>query len=586
MLKEHNKIGFPSVEKPWLQYFGEEARNAVLPKETIYQAICRRNVGCGSCCAMNYMDRKITYSELFDQIHKAASAYQRIGVESGDIVACASVTIPEMVYSIYGLNKIGATIMTLDPRLSIPELSVFLKRSNARILLILDLFYEKQKEALKALDLDQIIVISADTSLPLSLKLLKQLKAPTIKVEEEDNVLTWKNFSRKGSPNADASRTAEYGENECAAITLTGGTTGMPKGVMLSHDGFNAVATSFEYCGVAYDRGQRFLNIIPAFSSYGIVSSLHMPFCLGLEDVIIPKFDQEKVGHYIRKYRPAHTLMVPAHYEKLMNSKEMSKGFDLSFFETAGSGGDTMNVGTETKLNNFLKDHGCRFPLSQGYGMSEVSSAGSCYCNGNFRSLSVGYPLLMNTISIFEPGTTNELPFGCEGEICMTGPANMLGYLNDPEETGKVLVEHPDGKQWIHSGDIGYMDADGYLFIKGRIKRMITPFNGHKIFPAQIENIISRHPSVKSCAVVGGKDPEHVQGEWPIAFVELQEGVEGSLITEELERVYIQELDDLARPVETIVIPEMPQEAMGKIAYKKLSADYNARIESRFASAS
>ena len=540
----------PSVEKPWMQFFSEEAQKAEVPKETIYEAVVRRNKGYENNVAINYFDRKITYRELIDRANNAAAAFAVLGVKKGDIVACSTVTFPEPVYALYGLNKLGATLMTLDPRLTADQLKEFVDRSGAKILLMVDLFYDKLKEDLQKMDLEQIIIISADTSLPKTLRF-------------------------------DASYTAAYGENDCAAITLTGGTTGMPKGVMLSHDGFNAIATSFENCGVSYTRDQRFLNIIPMFSSYGIVSSLHMPFCLGLEDVVIPKFDQEKVGHYFKKYRPAHTLMVPAHYEKLMNSKEMANGFDLSFFETAGSGGDTMNAGTEAKLNGFLKDHGSRFPLSQGYGMSEVSSAGSCYCNGNFRSLSVGYPLLTNTIAIFKQDTTEELGYNVEGEICMTGPSNMLGYLKDPKETENVMRLHPDGKVWIHSGDIGYMDEDGFLYIKGRIKRMITPFNGHKIFPAQLEDIIGRHEAVKSCAVVGVKDFDHVQGEWPVAFVELKENETPETVLEELKATYVSELDDLARPIDTVFIDEMPREGMGKIAYKKLSEQYNAKEEAR-----
>lgn len=569
------KKRLPSQEKPWMQFFSEEAQKAEVPKETLYEAVKRRNAGFDHDAALVYFDKEITFKEFFEKVNQAASAFEAMGVKKGDVVACASVTIPEMVYAMYGLSKIGATIMTLDPRLSAEAMITFIEKANTKTMLLLDLFYEKLHEDLAASSLDNLVIISPDTSLPRVLRFLKQFKMPSPKVTEEGKVIRWETFAKKGSKKENASYTAAYGENDCAAITLTGGTTGMPKGVMLSNDGFNAVATSFEYCGVQYTRDQKFLNIIPSFASYGIVASLHMPLCLGVTDVIIPKFDQDKVGEYIKKYKPAHTLMVPAHYEKLMNSKEMKDGFDLSFFETAGSGGDTMNAGTEAKLNGFLKEHGSRFPLSQGYGMSEVSSAGSCYCNGNFRSLSVGYPLLTNTIGIFKPDTTEEVGYNEEGEICMTGPQNMLGYLNDPTETAKVMIEHPDGKVWIHSGDIGVIDENGYLTIKGRIKRMVTMFNGHKIFPAQIESVISKHPAVRSCASVGVDDLEHAQGENPVAFVVLKEGEDPNKVLPELQAMYVDELDDLSRPVDTVFMEHFPREGMGKISYKKLSADYN-----------
>lgn len=580
-----NTKKLPSVEKPWKQFFTEEAWNSEVPRETLYEAVIRRShaLGLENNYALNYMDNRITYNKFYKEINRAASAFEAIGVKSGDIVACASVTIPEMVYSMYGLSKIGASIMTLDPRRSGLEMKDALKNGNCKVMLLLDLFYDQLADDLAEAGLEKLIIISAKDSLPFFLKVVAQIKMPKPHLPEDHSfVCTWKEFAKNGSESPDASYTAPYGENPCAAVTMTGGTTGTPKGVMLSDDGFNSIVHSFENCGVAYKSGeQRFLNIIPSFASYGIVASLHMPICLGAENVIIPKFDQNKVGQYIKKYKPEHTLMVPAHYETLMQSKEMQNGFDLSFFETAGTGGDTMNLGTEERLNGFLKEHGSRFPLSQGYGMSEVSSAGSCYCNGNFRSLSVGYPLLTNTIAIFKPGTTEELGYNEEGEICMTGLGNMIGYLNNDAETAEVMIEHPDGQVWIHSGDVGYMDEDGYLYIKGRIKRMVTLFNGHKVFPPQIEMEISKHPMISSCAVVGVKDFDHAQGEYPVAFAVFADGTENiEQCTKELWDLCLN-VEESSRPIDIVVLDEMPREGMGKIAYRQLSADYNKAAEQK-----
>ena len=260
-----------------------------------------------------------------------------------------------------------------------------------------------------------------------------------------------------------------------------------------------------------------------------------------------------------------------------MNSKEMAGGFDLSFFRTAGSGGDTMNAGLEAKLNSFLESRGCRFPLSQGYGMSEVSSAASCCCNGNFKSLSVGYPLLTTTIGIFAPGTTDELDYGEDGEICISGPSIMLGYLNNKAETDNVIRRHPDGTLWVHSGDIGHMDSDGFVYIKGRIKRMITLFNGHKIFPTHIESVLGHHPMVASCAVVGVNDTTHAQGQLTLAVIEAKEQTLEKLtaIKSELYEMCRQELEGPAKPYDIIFVESMPHTGMGKIDYLKLAEDYN-----------
>ena len=569
------KLLTPSVEKPWLKFFSEEAREASMPKNTIYRHLRECSEGGHGDTALNYFGKKISYGKLLDEADRAAGAFAKAGIKKGDIVAAATVTIPEMVYALYGLNKIGAAPLMLDPRTNATEVLRFVKETGAKVFIVIDLYYEVLKDVIFESGVEKIVVISADTSLPASIRFLKQFKMPAPRIETSDKVLTWMQFTAFGE--GIDTETAAYGDNDLAAVTLTGGTTGAPKGVMLSNDGFNAIAFGFKHCGVSYKRGQRFMNIIPMFASYGIVSSLHMPLTLGLEVVVIPKFDADKVGYYVKKYRPEHTLLVPAHYEKLMNSKEMAGGFDLSFFRTAGSGGDTMNAGLEAKLNSFLESRGCRFPLSQGYGMSEVSSAASCCCNGNFKSLSVGYPLLTTTIGIFAPGTTDELDYGEDGEICISGPSIMLRDLNNKAETDNVIRRHPDGTLWVHSGDIGHMDSDGFVYIKGRIKRMITLFNGHKIFPTHIESVLGHHPMVASCAVVGVNDTTHAQGQLTLAVIEAKEQTLEKLtaIKSELYEMCRQELEGPAKPYDIIFVESMPHTGMGKIDYLKLAEDYN-----------
>lgn len=566
-------MGKASIEKPWLKHFSEEAVNAKLVHETIYENVFKNNKYYRNDTAINYFDRKISYGEFLDTADKCAASFAELGINKGDIVVCCSATIPEMAMALYGLNKIGAAMLALDPRRSVPEIKEFVESSKAKVMLLLDLAYDHVAEMLPELPfLEKIVIISVDNYMPFMTRVVKQLKMPAPYIPYSESVIRWKEFLQIG--NGRKTETVGYGENDLAAITLTGGTTGLPKGVMISNDGFNAVALDFGNCGVSYARDHKFMDIIPAFSSYGIVASLHMPLSLGLEIIMIPKFDADKVGYYIKKYKPAHTLLVPNHYEKLMSSKEMENGFDLSFFKTAGSGGDTMNAGLEAKLNGFLEEHGCKYPLSQGYGMSEASSAVSCCCNGNFKSLSVGYPLLTTTISVFKPGTTEELDYGEEGEICITGPTVMLGYFNNEEESKKVMIKHPDGQVWIHSGDLGYLDEDGYLFIKGRIKRMITRFDGHKIFPVQLESIIGKHADVESCAVVGVKDNDHAMGMHALAVVQLRPGADKEKAREELLAMLESDAEERARPAFMEFIEEMPHAGMGKIDYNKLKNDF------------
>ena len=570
---QENERHVPSVEKPWMQFFSEEAKRAQLPKESIYQHLRSVNADHRDDVAIHYINSYMTYGTLLDSIEQAAAAFASLGVKKNDIVTCCASTTPELVIMIYALNKLGACAMVIDPRYTAPVILDFIENAKSRLLVTFTVTAPVQELVEKA-EVEHIVTFTPGESIRGLMGVYARMRMRA-KLPKDERVCNWKAFMALGE--GKSVPTVDYSEFQLAGIALTGGTTGAPKGVMFSNDGFNAVAMDFRYCGVEYDRTHRFMNIIPAFASYGMVASMHMPLSLGLEMVIIPKCDAAQVGKYIMKWRPQHTLMVPAHYEKLMNSKEMRGGQRLDFFITAGSGGDTMNAGLEAKLNGFLKERGAKFPLSQGYGMSEVSSAAACSCNGNFRSLSVGYTLLMNTIGIFKPDSTEELGYGEEGEICITGPAVMLGYLNNPEESEKVMIRHPDGQVWIHSGDLGSMDRDGFLYIKGRIKRMIIKFDGHKVFPVYIEGVIGSHPDVMSCAVVGVKDREHAQGQAVHAVVQLKSRSEAE-VRPELEAMMKKEIEARGIPSSIDFVNDMPHTGMGKIDYRKLAKDFDARL--------
>lgn len=240
-------------------------------------------------------------------------------------------------------------------------------------------------------------------------------------------------------------------------------------------------------------------------------------------------------------------------------------------------GGDTMNAGLEDKLNGFLHGRGCRYPLSQGYGMSEVSAAACCNFNNVHKNGSVGIPLLKTTVSVFRPDSFEELGYDEMGEICITGPTMMLGYLNNPEETARVMRRHPDGTVWIHSGDLGCMDADGFVYIKGRMKRIIIRHDGHKVFPTQLEGIIGGCGKVEACAVVAVRDRERAQGKLPMAFVKLRDTIPHErfqAVRDEILALCNARLPLKDRLYDLAFVPELPHTAVGKIDYRRLEDDY------------
>lgn len=564
----------PSEGKPWLKYFSPEAVAAPLPQDTLYGYLVAQNGAYPDNAALNYYGNRIPFGRALREIDRTADAYQALGVQPGEIVTCCSLAIPETVYSLYGLNKIGGVSNMIDPRASSEGIRNFVAETGSRVLVILDAILEKNLDMLPELDVDTIIVQTAERSLPPMVRLLKRLKDGAVRLPADKRIVYWDDFLRAGA-GANA-QPVPYRENMLAVINHTGGTTGVPKGVMLTNDGMNAMSVNFGLSGVNYSRDNRFLDIIPPFASYGVVCSLHVPFSLGLEVVLIPLFDPEKFADMVRRYRPTHTLAVPSHYERLMNDARIRK-MDLSFFETAGSGGDTMNAGLEDKLNGFLHGCGCRYPLSQGYGMSEVSAAACCNFNNVHKNGSVGIPLLKTTVSVFRPDSFEELGYDEMGEICITGPTMMLGYLNNPEETARVMRRHPDGTVWIHSGDLGYLDADGFVYIKGRMKRIIIRHDGHKVFPTQLEGISGGCGKVEACAVVAVRDRERAQGKLPMAFVKLRDSIPRErfqAIRDEILALCNAQLPLKDRLYDLAFVPELPHTAVGKIDYRRLEDDY------------
>ncbi|MBQ3027656.1 MAG: acyl--CoA ligase [Lachnospiraceae bacterium] len=571
MTKEKTMTGYASIDKPWLKYYSEEALKAEVPKCTVYEYLLECNKDAKKDTAMSYFDNRISYEEMFYIIEKAAKAFTAIGVKKGDIVVLATVTTPETIYAFYALNYIGAVSNMVDPRTSVEGIREYIEEVKASVVITIDVAYPKIAKAITGTGVTHVIVTSPADSLPRVKKALFRLvnRQKGNAALELAECLKWNDFIIGGKETA--LYRSVYVENTCCVIVHTGGTTGTPKGVMLSNENMNAMAVQYALMGVEFNRKQNFLNIMPPFIAYGVVLGIHMPLCLGLTDVLIPQLDPEKFPDLIIKYRPAHLAGVPTHYDKLRTSKKM-RNKDLSYFETSGAGGDGMTAQFEEDINEFFQAHNCRYKIAKGYGMTEISSAAST-CRGMMNKFqSVGIPHLFTTISVFEPGTDRELKAGESGEICMSAPTVMLGYYNQKEETEKVLMRHSDGKLWIHSNDIGHMDEDGFLFVEGRIKRLIIRHDGFKVFPSLIENVISSHDAVSLCCAVGMPDAEHSQGKLPIVHIVLKEEYVGkkNLIEKQLLELCLRELPEYAQPAEFVFQEKLPLTPIGKIDYRAL----------------
>lgn len=563
-----------STEKVWMKHYPPEAQHASPPKMKVYSFLKESNKHRLHDTAIYYYGKRITVHHLIERIDECANAFDALGVKKGDTVSLLSASTPESIIALYALNKIGASVNAIDPRMDVKSIARMIKGSGSEVLIVIEIAYPKVAAIFSDINQRNVIVQSPSTSLPPIKKLATKLVARERIPYGKKGIMSWDTFI-KGAKNGNAVE-AEYVGDATVAITYTGGTTGFPKGVMLTNDSMNAVAFNFIHSGLVHEDGQRFLGIMPIFSSYGLVCGIHMPLTLGCEVALIPRFYPNKMGEYVRKYKPSHMIATPAFYEILINSDEM-KDFDLSFMLTMGSGGDSMNAGLETKLEAFMESHNIRYPLAQGYGMSEVSAAATFCVNDRYKKGSVGIPCIATTIGIFDPETGEELGYGEHGEICITGDTMMKGYYNNKEETEYVMRRHADGKVWIHSGDIGYIDEDGFVYVQGRVKRMITRFDGHKVFPITIESFICDDERVHSCSVIAVDDRERLQGQYPMAVIELVAGIDVSereSICKDIYNKCHELLEERGRPVAVVCINEIPLTAMGKNDYRTLEKEY------------
>lgn len=574
--------GYPSIDRPWEKHYSEEVREFTVPKNTMYRCIYNANKGHMNRIAMEYFGRKFTYEELFDGIDKAAKSLTALGVKKGDIITVAMPTTPEVVYLMYAISKIGAVANMIDPRTSKEGIYDYTNEAESTIFVTIDACYKKISDIREKTNVEKVISISAGDSLPYAVycgykvaEIFEYLTNKKEKVIENENIIKWATFIKKGNEVDYVEENTE--SNIPVAILHTGGTTGTPKGVMLSNDNFNTIAYQYKLSGMHLLPGHRFLDIMPPFIAYGVGAGLHMPFVVGMTSILVPKFEPEQFAKMIRDLKPNHMAGVPSHWGNVLESREL-KGVDLSYLITPAVGGDAMNVKLEKRANEFLKEHRAPNNIIKGYGITEECSLAAACVNEINAEGSVGIPLPQNIISIFDPETEEELKYYERGEVCIYGPTTMLGYFKNPEATEKMIHVHKDGRRWIHTGDIGYMDENGMLYIDGRIKRMIIRNDGFKVFPPLIEEVIKSHEAVEECMVVGIHDPNYSQGYLPKAhiilkpeYIDYQDSVE-----REIRLLCESKLPEYAQPVDYKFRNEFPYTNIGKVDYRALQNEDSA----------
>ena len=566
---------YASQAKPWLKYYDQKFIDQTLPALSAFEYVCQRSKNHLNDTALEYYGRKFTYADLIVNVKKTAAALRGAGVKKGDIITVVSIMTPEIIALFYAADMMGATLNLVDPRYSVEGIREYIEEVDSHLLVCLNVVYERCRQAAKRTNVEKVIVLSPADSLPPVMAVGYKLTTPD-KNKYASNVIRWKQFIKGGEGQSTAAE--PYDPDHACVVVHTGGTTGSPKGVMLTDDCFNGIALQFQAYPKLFHRGQKLMNVMPPFIAYGFACGIHLPLVLGFTVIIIPNLDPAKLGSLVLKHKPEHMFGVPTHYQQLASDPKL-RDKDLSFIINYAAGGDSLSRGAEQTVNDFLAAHGARYPIAKGYGMTEVSSAATVAAGLDNKPGSVGIPMVNTVVAAFEPGTDQELPIGQRGELCISGPCLMKGYYNKPEETAILLRRHPDGRVWAHTGDMGYLDEDGFVFLDPQIKRMIIRHDGFKVFPSMIENVVSRHPAVHQCSVVGCADKDHTQGRLPFVYIVLKADTTAKKkqVIRELERMCAEELPEYVQPVAYKFISSMPMTPVGKVDYRQLEADISPR---------
>lgn len=567
------------INTPWYQHYDGVRPHLDYPDISIYQMLKNTAEKYPENLSYNYYGTKIKYRQFIDRIDRCAEAFLQLGIKTGERVSICMPNTPEAIISFYALNKIGAVANMIHPLSAEREIRYYLQVSKSRYIVAIDIAAEKINNVKKDTALQECILVSAKDSMPLWLKAAYQItKGRASYPADVGDIVLWKDFLALADDVGEKSADRDYHGGQEAAILYTGGTTGEPKGIVLSNFNFNALALqSIEACGCLLP-GDKVLAIMPVFHGFGLGICIHTVQCVGGCSILLPQFQIETFDRLLKKYRPNIIAGVPTLYEAMLRNKKLA-GYDLSFLKCVISGGDSLSVSLKQKIDRFLNEHHADIRVREGYGLTECVT-GSCLAPVNHeRTGSIGIPYPDMYYKIVSPGTEEELAAGEAGEIVLSGPTVMQGYLEDAEATGQVLRKHRDGLVWLHTGDLGHMDADGFIYFKQRIKRMIVS-SGYSLSPQYIEHTMDAHPDIlMSCAI--GVDHSYKGQAVKVFLVLKDDGKDHGQVLESVKAYGREHLAKYSWPAEYEIREHLPKTLVGKIAYNQLMEEEHKKHEGR-----
>ncbi len=566
-----------SKEKsPWLKYYEEEGVpvNMDYPDCSMVDMVLQSAEKWPDNTAYVYYGHKVTYKNFVKKIEKAARALKNYGVKEGDRVTICMPNTPEGITMVYAVNMVGAICNMVHPLSSEKELEYYIKVADSKYVLVIDAVFDKIYRLRDTAQLERIIVVRPSDGLGfLKKKLYNTLHVKKVRLPSNDNrVVLWEDFIAN-SYFYQGNYHEERGGEDPAVIMYSGGTTGAPKAVLLSNLNINAESLCDATMIRQVTPGATVLSILPLFHCFGLGVCIHTPLCKGMGCILIPAFSHKQFAEIIKKNAPNFIVGVPTLFEALVNTK--LKKEDLKSVTAVICGGDALNQTLRNKVNDFLMTHGSNAKIRVGYGLTEGSGAVCLSPENTFADGIIGVPFPDTDFKIIQNDTFKELPVGKEGEICISGPLVMMGYLNNDAETAQTIRVHDDGKVWLHTGDIGYLGEDGLIYFAQRLKRIIIS-SGYNIYPTHLESIINSHEAVLTSTVIG--IDHHYKGQVPKAFIVLKPGYKaGKKLEREIRELLERNVPIYALPVAYEFRDKLPQTKIGKVAFRELEKEEKSR---------
>ncbi len=555
--------------KPWLQFYGDVPHTLEYPRVRLDEVVARTAARIPDAIAFDFFGSTTTYEELNQAIESCARGLGARGLEPGDRITISMPTSPQGVIAFYAASRVGAVSSIIHPLSTTDEIAHYLTLSNSRFALTLDAFYERFAELHDRTPLETLIL----ARIPDELSAWKRIgfwathgrKIPRIPAGA--HVTWWTELTNGSHPRVAAPNS---GPDELATILYSGGTTGAPKGIMLSHTNVTSEALQVA-TWVAVSERDVVLAALPIFHGFGLSALIHAGLLAGAQLVMVPQFSPEIVAKLMRSKQLTIMAGVPTLYDALAKHPAL-RGADISSLRAAFSGGDTLLPSVQEGFERLVAERGGSVRLLEGYGLTEAVSAVICNPLHAPREGTLGIPFPDMLVKVCEPQTDRELAPGEDGEISLAGPPVMLGYLDNPKATAEALRQHADGRTWLHTGDVGHMDEDGFITFACRLKRMIKS-SGFNVYPSQVEAVLEGHPSVAQSCVIGL--PDETQGARVKAIVVPRDGASaGDALADELIEHCRAQIIKWSCPREIEFRPELPLTRLGKVDYRALEAEY------------